>query len=108
MINIPDWITAGTAVTAVVGGLFGVYTTTQSRMDVADERWANTVEILERLSVDQEGLHARASALRERVVVSEVSAKYLKEGQERLGVSLNTLAGEVKQLNRSISEKHNR
>ncbi len=105
--SIPDWITAGTAITAVVGGLFGVYTTTQSRMDVADERWVHTVEIIERLSQDEVALHKRASTLRERVVVSEVSASYLKEGQERLGVSLNTLAGEVKQLSRSISENHN-
>ena len=45
--NLPDWITAGTAVTAVLGGLFGVYTTTQSRIDVAEERMANAVLILE-------------------------------------------------------------
>ena len=34
--NLPDWISAGAATTAVLGGLLGVYTTTQSRMDVSD------------------------------------------------------------------------
>lgn len=100
--NLPDWITAGTAVTAVLGGLFGVYATTQSRIDIADERMANTIEILERLSVTQEDLDGRVGAFQERLIRSEVSADYLKEGQERLDVSLNTLAGEMKQLNATI------
>ena len=102
MSNMPDWITAGTAVTAVVGGLFGVYTTTQSRMDVADERWANTIEIIERMSNIEEKLDTKVVVLGERLVKSEVSAQYLKEGQERLGVSLNILAGEVKQLTSTV------
>jgi len=103
--NLPDWITAGTAITAVVGGLFGVYATTQSRMDVAEERWTNTIEVLERLSVAQLDLHARTTALSERVVVSNVSAEFLKEGQESLEVSLNSLTGEVRQLTNIIIEK---
>lgn len=52
--SLPDWITAGTAVTAVMGGLFSVYTTTQSRMDVADERLANVIEIVESMALEQQ------------------------------------------------------
>lgn len=104
--NLPDWITAGTAVTAVVGGLFGVYTTTQSRMDVTDERLANTIAIIERMSAQDEAMSIELESLSEKVVRSEVSAEYLKEGQERLDGTLNLLAGEVRQLNRTIIRKH--
>ncbi len=45
--DLPEWKTAGTAVVAVSGGLLGVYTTTQSMMDVADERLASIIEIVE-------------------------------------------------------------
>ena len=104
--NMPDWITAGTAVTAVLGGLFGVYSTTQSRIDIADERMANTIEILERLSVAQEGFDGKVADFQDRLVRSEVSAEYLKEGQERVDASLNTLAGEMKQLTQTVLAEH--
>lgn len=104
--NLPDWITAGTAVTAVVGGLFGVYATTQSRIDLADQRMANTIEILERLSESHEELTQHTASLRDRLVKSEVSAEYLRDGQERLELSLDTLSGELRQLNRTILAKH--
>lgn len=104
--NLPDWITAGTAVTAVMGGLFGVYTTTQSRMDVTDERLANAIAIIERMSSVDEAMSIEIEGLAEKVVRSEVSAEYLKEGQVRLDQSLNTLAGEVRQLNKIILQRH--
>lgn len=106
--NLPDWITAGTAVTAVVGGLFGVYTTTQSRMDVTDERLANAIVVIERLSTQDEALSIELEGMRERTIRSEVSAEYLKKGQERLETSLNTLAGEVRQVNQTIIANHNK
>lgn len=102
----PDWITAGTAVTAVVGGLFGVYTTTQSRLDVADERWVHAVEVIEQLSESQVELSKSTLDLSGRLIRSEVSAEYLKEGQEKLDVSLVALASEVGKLNKFIIDKH--
>ena len=104
--NLPDWITAGTAVTAVLGGLFGVYTTTQSRIDVAEERMANAVLILEALSKEQAKYGHDQIVLKEQMARSEVSAEYLKEGQDRLHDSMNLLAGEVRQLNQTIIAKH--
>lgn len=101
--DLPNWITAGTAVTAVLGGLFSVYTTTQSRIDVTDERVANTIEILERLAKQQEGLEASQTIISERLIKNEVSADYLKEGQDRLLSSMDTLSGEVRMLHRSIA-----
>lgn len=101
--DLPNWITAGTAVTAVLGGLFSVYTTTQSRIDVTDERVANTIEILERLAKQQEGLESSQTIISERLIKNEVSADYLKEGQDRLLSSMDTLSGEVRMLHRSIA-----
>lgn len=100
--NLPDWITAGTAVTAVMGGLFGVYTTTQSRIDVAEERMANAVVILEALSKEQARISSEGYVLKEKLARNEVSAEYLKEGQDRLHDSMNLLAGEVRTLNQTI------
>lgn len=104
--NLPDWITAGTAVTAVMGGLFGVYTTTQSRIDVADERMANAVLILEALSEEQAKYSEETIALKEKMARNEVSAEYLREGQDRLNDSMNILAGEVRQLNQTVLANH--
>lgn len=104
--NLPDWITAGTAVTAVMGGLFGVYTSVQSRMDVADERMANAVLILEALSKEQARYDQETIALKEKMVRNEVSAEYLKEGQDRLHANMSLLAGEVRSLNQTIIAKH--
>jgi len=106
--NLPDWITAGTAVTAVMGGLFGVYTTTQSRIDVAEERMANAVVILEALSKEQAKNSGDTIILKEKMARNEVSAEYLKEGQERLHDSMNLLAGEVRALNQTIIAKHSK
>lgn len=100
--NLPDWITAGTAVTAVMGGLFGVYTTTQSRIDVAEERMANAVVILEALSKEQARYSIETTGLKEKMARNEVSAEYLKEGQDRLHDSMNLLAGEVRALNQAV------
>jgi hypothetical protein len=104
--NLPDWITAGTAVTAVMGGLFGVYTTTQSRIDVADERMANAVLILEALSKEQAKYSEETMTLKEKMARNEVSAEYLREGQDRLNDSMNILAGEVRQLNQTVLANH--
>lgn len=104
--NLPDWITAGTAVTAVLGGLFGVYTTTQSRIDVAEERMANAVLILEALSKEQARNSGDTIVLKEKMARNEVSAEYLKEGQDRLHANMSLLAGEVRQLNQTIIAKH--
>lgn len=100
--NLPDWITAGTAVTAVMGGLFGVYTTTQSRIDVAEERMANAVLILEALSKEQARYSSDTMILKEKLARNEVSAEYLKEGQDRLHDNMSLLAGEVRSLNQTI------
>jgi hypothetical protein len=104
--NLPDWITAGTAVTAVMGGLFGVYTTTQSRIDVAEERMANAVLILESLSKEQYKNSGEVVLLKEKMARNEVSAEYLKEGQDRLHDNMSLLAGEVRALNQTIIAKH--
>jgi len=103
--NLPDWITAGTAVAAVLGGLFGVYTTTQSRIDVAEERMANAVLILEALSKEQVKVSEETIELKERMARSEVSAKYLKEGQDRLHQSMSSLTGEMRNLNSILTAK---
>lgn len=103
--NLPDWITAGTAVTAVLGGLFGVYTTTQSRIDVAEERMANAVLILEALSKEQAKVSEETIGLKERMARNEVSAQYLKEGQDRLHESMSSLTGEMRSLNSILTAK---
>jgi len=103
--NLPDWITAGTAVTAVVGGLLGVYTTTQSRIDIADERMANTIEILERLTVAQGDMGEKLVGFQGRLVKNEVSAAYLKEGQDRLHTTMSALTGEMRNLNATLTAK---
>ena len=103
--NLPDWITAGTAVTAVLGGLFGVYTTTQSRIDVAEERMANAVLILEALSKEQAKTNEETIGLKERMARNEVSAQYLKEGQDRLHESMSSLTGEMRSLNSILTAK---
>ena len=96
--NLPDWITAGTAVTAVLGGLAGVYTTTQSRMDVADERLANVIEVVESLAIEQERHDLERHQLAESLVEEHVSLAYLKEGQERI-------YGEISRLNDVLTAK---
>jgi hypothetical protein len=64
--NLPDWITAGTAVTAVVGGLFGVYTTTQSRIDVTEERIQNTLQIIHKIAANQEDLTSSTAEINDK------------------------------------------
>ena len=91
MINIPEWITAGTAVTAVLGGLAGVYTTTQSRMDVADERLANVIEIVEVMAIEQKRHDEERHELSNDLAKEHISLGYLKEGQERIYVELTRL-----------------
>ena len=105
MQNLPDWITAGTAVVAVSGGLLGVYTTTQSRIDVAEERMANAVLILEALSKEQVKTSEETTELKERMARNEVSAQYLKEGQDRLHESMSSLTGEMRSLNSILTAK---
>lgn len=105
MQNLPDWITAGTAVVAVSGGLLGVYTTTQSRIDVAEERMANAVLILEALSKEQVKVSEETTELKERMARNEVSAQYLKEGQDRLHESMSSLTGEMRSLNSILTAK---
>jgi len=96
--GLPDWITAGTAVTAVLGGLFSIHTTTQSRMDVTDARMAHTIEVLEKVVVEQERHNEDRMHLRERVSQEEISLAYLKEGQERI-------YGELTRLNSTLTAK---
>ena len=96
--NLPDWITAGTAVTAVLGGLAGVYTTTQSRMDVADERLANVIEVVESMAIEQKRHDTERHQLAESLAKEHVSLAYLKEGQERI-------YGEVSRLNEVLTAK---
>lgn len=96
--NLPDWITAGTAVTAVLGGLAGVYTTTQSRMDVADARLANVIEIVESMAIEQKRHDIERNKLTESLVREHISLTYLKEGQERI-------YGEVSRLNDVLTSK---
>lgn len=94
--NLPDWITAGTAVTAVVGGLFGVYTTTQSRLDVTEERIQNTLQIIHKIAANQEDLASSTKEINYRLTRSEVSAEYLKEGQDRLMAEVKMLSQDIK------------
>ena len=89
--NIPDWITAGTAVTAVLGGLAGVYTTTQSRMDVADERLANVIEVVERMAIEQRRHDGERHKLSEDLAKGKVGLLYLKEGQDRIYAEVSRL-----------------
>lgn len=98
MINVPEWITAGTAVTAVLGGLAGVYTTTQSRMDVADERLANVIEVVEVMANEQRRHDQERYELARSLAEDSVSLAYLKEGQERI-------YGEVSRLNETLTAK---
>jgi predicted alpha/beta-hydrolase family hydrolase len=89
--NLPDWITAGTAVTAVLGGLAGVYTTTQSRMDVADERLANVIEVVESMALEQQRHDIERRKMAEDLARDQVSLTYLKEGQDRIYAEVNRL-----------------
>lgn len=104
--NLPDWIGAGAAIAAVTGGLLGVYTTTQSRLDLAEEKMVHAVQILDQLSIKQKEIDEDTQLLKQRVAVSEVSADHLKEGQDRLHESLNSLTVEVRSLNQTILAKH--
>ena len=89
--NLPDWITAGTAITAVLGGLAGVYTTTQSRMDVADERLANVIEVVEDMAIEQQRHDEERNLLAKEQAKEQMSLAYLKEGQERIYKEVNRL-----------------
>jgi hypothetical protein len=89
--SLPDWITAGTAVTAVMGGLFSVYTTTQSRMDVADERLANVIEVVESMALEQQRHDIERHKMAEDLARDQVSLTYLKEGQDRIYAEVNRL-----------------
>ena len=91
MSNLPDWITAGTAVTAVLGGLAGVYTTTQSRMDVADERLANVIEVVEAMALEQQRHDIERYKMAEDLARDQISLVYLKEGQDRIYAEVNRL-----------------
>jgi len=102
VINIPEWITAGTAMLAVSGGLLGVYTTTQSRIDVSEERLNSTIEAIGRVAHSQLSLTDEMRRMNDKVVKSEVSAEYLAKGQDRLSDNLSVLTGEVRQLNRAV------
>lgn len=89
--DLPEWITAGTAVVAVSGGLLGVYTTTQSRMDVADERLANIIEIVEVMAIEQKKDDEERHELSEELAKEKVGLLYLKEGQDRIYAEVNRL-----------------
>ena len=89
--SLPDWITAGTAVTAVMGGLFSVYTTTQSRMDVADERLANVIEVVEVMALEQQRHDIERYKMAEDLARDQISLVYLKEGQDRIYAEVNRL-----------------
>lgn len=104
--NLPDWVGAGAAVTAVLGGLAGVYATSQSRSDVQDNRIETIVMTLETLTEVQGSLETRQRDLEGKMIRSEVSAEYLQEGQARLSKSVDTLAGEVRQLSQAVLAKH--
>ena len=102
MINIPEWITAGTAMLAVSGGLLGVYTTTQSRIDISEERLNSTIEAIGRVADGQISILGHVKGLNDKVVKGEVDAAYLVKGQDRLIESVAELTGEVRQLNRIV------
>lgn len=89
--NLPDWISAGAATTAVLGGLLGVYTTTQSRMDVSDERLANVIEVVEKMAEEQQRHDLERHKLAEDLAREQVGLAYLKEGQDRIYAELNRL-----------------
>ena len=82
-----------------------MYTTTQSRIDVAEERMANAVLILEALSKEQVKTSEETTELKERMARNEVSAQYLKEGQDRLHESMSSLTGEMRSLNSILTAK---
>lgn len=90
--DLPDWITAGTAVIAVSGGLLGVYTTTQSKMDVADERLANVIEVVEVMAIEQRRQDEELYRMAEAIARGQVSMSYLKEGQDRIYSEVNGLS----------------
>jgi hypothetical protein len=94
----PEWITAGTAVIAVSGGLLGVYTTTQSRVDVADERLASVIEVVEGMALEQKRHDEERHRMAEAIARNQVSMSYLKEGQDRI-------YSEVNRLNRILTAK---
>lgn len=96
--NLPDWITAGTAITAVMGGLFSVHASTQSRLDVYGQKLSTTIEALEQVAPEVVSLKTRMAA-------SEVSAQYLKEGQDRLHESISSLTDEMRNLNAVLTAK---
>jgi len=96
--HLPDWITAGTAVVAVSGGLLGVYTTTQSRMEVADERLISVIEVVEEMALEQKRHDEERHRMAEAIAREQVSMSYLKEGQERI-------YSEVNRLNRILTAK---
>jgi hypothetical protein len=102
VINIPEWITAGTAMLAVSGGLLGVYTTTQSRIDISEERLNSTIEAIGRVADGQIAILGHVKGLNDKVVRSEVSAEYLAKGQDRLTDNLAELTGEIRQLNKVV------
>ena len=99
MINIPEWITAGTAVTAVLGGLFGVYTSTSNDVLVERERLNALVGVVARIGTHQEQLSLTTMEMKERVIKSEVGADYLQRGQDNLSISVNELNGKVGHMN---------
>ena len=96
--DLPEWITAGTAVVAVSGGLLGVYTTTQSRMDVADARLANVIEVVESMALEQQRHDEDRHKMAEDLARDQVSLAYLKEGQDRI-------YGELTRLNEGLTAK---
>ena len=98
MINVTEGVTAGTAVLAVLGGLAGIYTTTESRMDVADERLANVIEVVEEMAIEQQRHDAERHSLAQDMAKEQVSLAYLKEGQERI-------YGEISRLNEVLTAK---
>lgn len=92
MINVPEWVTAGTAITAVLGGLFSVYTTTQSRMDVTDEKLLRSAELISQVSNNQR-------TFQDRILRNELGVLGLKEHQDRIEGQLVEMSAEVKQMN---------
>jgi len=90
--HLPDWITAGTAVVAVSGGLLGVYTTTQSRMEVADERLISVIEVVEEMALEQKRHDEERHRMAEAIAREQVSMSYLKEGQDRIYSEVNGLS----------------
>ena len=99
MINMPEWITAGTAVTAVVGGLFGVYTTTQNELSVQEERLNTLVEVVARIGTHQEQLSLTTVEVKERLIRDEVVSDYLQRGQITLSKNVSAMGGELRQMN---------